>query len=180
MIGNPPIKIKDPHQIRFIHQTISPTLSKPKPGEIRTPHLDAIAREIENGVQSMLAFPPIEIFSIRDPLTNEKAYFSLNNRKLYLAKKSHSVGIKTVKATFAQILESTWKMTSMSDGLAFPNPTQEGNKECKPTGLLLQFREFLSIRNQVYPLNMKKDDDQTVAQRIFREAQETFHLKCHP
>ncbi|MCS5711929.1 hypothetical protein [Candidatus Berkiella aquae] len=176
MLDTPIVKVKNPHEIRFIHQTISPTLSKPKPGESKCHHLDAIAHDVATHRQSMLDFPPIEIFSIRDPQSNEKAYYSLNNRKLYIAKKSRSQEINTVKATFEQILHSLWKMTSQSDGLNFPTPTQLGEKECNPTGLLLQFRDFIKIRATLYPLNTPRGSE-TPAQRIEREAQEVFKLK---
>lgn len=173
-------KIRNPKAIRFIHQTISPSLSKPKPGEVKVPHLDALANDIASGVQNMLDFPPINIFSIRDPETKEKHYYSLNNRKLYLAKKSRSENIGTTHASFSEILDSLWKMTSSSDGLAFPIPTRNGDKECNPTGLLLQFRNFLALRKELYSLNTPKNASETVEARLLREAQETFRLKCQP
>lgn len=175
---NTPIKVKNPQKIRFIHQTISPSLSKPKPGETKRPHLDAIAKDVKEGKQSMLEFPPIEIFSIQAPQTDEKTYYSLNNRKLYIAKKSGSTEIKTVRASFQQILDSIWKMTSQSDGLHFPSPTQSGNKECNPTGLLRQFRDFMKMRAALYPLNIRQGDPETALQRIKREAHEEFKIKC--
>lgn len=163
-----PEKLKNPSEIQFIHETISPTLSKPKPGESICPSLDSLTKDIKNGRQSMLDFPPIEIFSIRDPETNDKTYYSLNNRKLYIAKKSNSLHIRTQQATFAQILDSEWKMTSTSDGIRYPKPTNYGNKECMPTGLLLQFRMFLAdMRTTNVPKALALD-----------LAKEQFQLKC--
>lgn len=168
MIAGPNETQRDPQEIRFIHETISTTLSKPKPGEKITPTLESLANDVKTGRQSMLDFPPIQIFSIRDPQTQEKHYYSLNNRKLFIAKKSRSPELRTVKATWDDILESTWKMTSTSDGLRFPNPTRNGNKEAQPTGLLAQFRTFLE----------QKKRDNVDPQATFQQAQAEFALKC--
>ncbi len=165
-----PEKNRDPESIRFIHETISTTLSKPKPGENKTPTLEALANDVKTGKQSMLAFPPINIFSIRDPQTQEKHYYSLNNRKLFIAKKSRSPEIRTVRADWTEVMESTWKMTSTSDGLRFPNPTRNGNKEAQPTGLLAQFRLFLE----------KNQRENTPSETIRQQAEAQFALKCRP
>lgn len=165
-----PEKNRNPENIRFIHETISPTLSKPKKGETKTPTLEALANDVKVGKQSMLEFPPIQIFSIRNPETQEKHYYSLNNRKLFIAKKSRSPEIRTVRADWNEIVESTWKMTSTSDGLLFPNPTRNGNKTAQPTGLLAQFRTFLEQQQR----------EKTPSATIREQAQAQFTLKCRP
>ncbi len=164
--------IRSPQDIRFIHQTISTTLSKPKPGEIKTPNLDALANEVKEGRQSMLDFPAIEIFSIHDQENDEEVSYSLNNRKLYIAKKSGSQVINTINASFDEILDSVWKMTSMSDGLAYPTPTHNSNKACQPVGLLLQFRSFLEENKTT------SKDTPAKKEEVYQKACEQFHLQC--
>ena len=177
MIQGPP---QNPNVIRFTQETISPTLSKPKPGETTAPHLDALAALIERGQQNMTDFPACEVFGIFDKEEGQTAWYSLNNRKLYLAKKSHSQAMNTRLATFDEIVEGTWKMSSSSDGHQYPRLTSQNDKDCQPAGLLGQFRAFVQLRNTLFPLNMKESDPETPRDRLFRETSAEFQLICTP
>ncbi|MBS0287367.1 MAG: hypothetical protein JSR17_08730 [Proteobacteria bacterium] len=164
---------QNPEEIRFTQESISPTLSKPKPGEKTAPHLDALVALLNTGKQRMTDFPACEIFSIEDPLTQEVAWFSLNNRKLYLAKKSHAPQMNTQLATFAEILGDTWKYTSTSDGYNYPKLSSQSDKASVPTGLLGQFRLFLEAEKATF-------DTQTPAgmAQVYDDAVQRFHLTC--
>ncbi|MGD9592858.1 MAG: hypothetical protein AB7V32_10090 [Candidatus Berkiella sp.] len=178
MLNAPQQPPQNPDLIRFTQETISPTLSKPKPGETKAQHLDALAALISNGTQAMTDFPACEVFGIVDKSTNEVVWYSLNNRKLYLAKKSHATVMNTKLATFDEIAGDTWKMTSTSDGLSFPKLTSQNDKESQPSGLLAQFRDFVQIRNMLFPLNVRQDVPETPPEKLKRVTTEEFGLIC--
>src|SRR5690606_918481 len=120
--------------------------SRPKPGEISTKHLDSEVKNIQTGNSSMIDFPPIPGFSIYSQEVGQVT-FSLGNRKLYIAKKAAATEIPTIQATWEQIYNDSWKLTSQTDGPDnFPSLTNDSKgKEASPPDytLLGQFRRFL-------------------------------------
>lgn len=163
----------NPEEIRFTQESISPALSKPKPGETKAPHLDSLVAKLQAGQQQMTDFPACELFSIEDPATHELAWFSLNNRKLYLAKKSHAPAMNTKLATFTEVVGDTWKFTSTSDGYAYPKLTVQSDKECQPQGLLAQFRHFIETQKATVDMTSP-----AAVEDLYQRAVQTFHLTC--
>jgi hypothetical protein len=62
--------------------------------------------------------------------------------RLYVFKKARAASVKIRQASFQEIVNSLWKMTSVSGGYDYPNLTKFGDKEAQPGGLLGDFRTF--------------------------------------
>ena len=60
----------DPSSFRFIHETITPYLTKKGQNESRTSLLKLV-KQVEDKKLDPLSFPAIKIFTIEDPKTHE-------------------------------------------------------------------------------------------------------------
>ena len=120
---------KNPQHIRQTQQTISPKFSQgaPDPANPRVKtkgtHVSAVANALKTEKISYKDFPPLEVFEIVDPDEGSPLIFLLSNRRLTAFKESGIDKINTRPATFDEICDSEWKMTSRDGGESKPSAT---------------------------------------------------------
>ncbi|MBS0287366.1 MAG: hypothetical protein JSR17_08725 [Proteobacteria bacterium] len=124
-------QIEDPEKFLFLQDTVSPTFSTGAnggPGK----HLKAVAAEIQAKPDLAKQFPPLKVFHVDDPETEEACTFSLDTRRLLTFRMAKVHAVKTTPASFREIRQSTWKMTSEEGGIITPGMTSTPNKDAYP------------------------------------------------
>lgn len=193
--------IRNPQEINWVHQTISPKFTQggpdPKrrgqflPGE----NVLTVADNLRRGKISYNDFPALQVFTITDPDENVPVTFSLSNRRLTAFRASNVDSVKTTSASFNKVHQSLWKMTSVNGGFDQPKMTQcaniTGAKDCRPADwtTLGKFRNYMEAKEAKYnnpafrdladPTKYKGDTvtDAFIEERLARRAVNKFHLR---
>lgn len=192
---NQDIVRRNPKDILWVHQTISPSFSQgapnPKkkgenlPGE----KVLKVASDIEKGKVSVDDFPPLKVFTITDADEGISTTYSLSNRRLTAFRAANTnLQIKTMPATMEDIYKSLWKMTSVTGGVNQPTMTLQANllgtKESQPAEWtpLGKFKSYIERKAHKYEGQcdaqgiVGQQKEQTVVQGLARKARAKFNL----
>lgn len=191
---------RNPKDILWVHQTISPSFSQgapnPKkkgenlPGE----KVEKVASDIAKGKVSVEDFPPLKVFTITDQEEEVTNTFSLSNRRLTAFRiaaasvANRPLNIKTIPATMAEIYESLWKMTSVTGGESQPTMTLQANlkgtKDSQPAEWtpLGKFKSYIEQKAHKYEAQcdaqgiVGAQKRQNVVERLEEKARARFRL----
>lgn len=186
---------RNPKDILWVHQTISPSFSQgapnPKkkgenlPGE----KVLKVAKDIEKGTISVEDFPPLKVFTITDADEGTTTTYSLSNRRLTAFRAANrTLQIKTMSATMEDIYKSLWKMTSVTGGTNQPTMTLQANllgtKESQPAEWtpLGKFKSYIERKAHKYEgqcnvqgiVGLQKE--RRIVERLEEKARTRFNL----
>ncbi len=132
-IQNPPQMMqRNPKELLWLHQTISPCFSQgaPDPDPKAAPgaklpgeHVKKVADDLKKNPDLAQDFPPLKVFTLTDPDTGLDYTYSLSNRRLTAFRMGNVPLVKTQQATDEEIFTALWKMTSVDGGNTQPQMT---------------------------------------------------------
>ncbi len=197
MQHGPQVIRRNPKDILWVHQTISPSFSQGAPHPKRKGEnlpgekVEKVASDIQKGKVSVDDFPPLKVFTITDQEEEVTNTFSLSNRRLTafrIAAGNQVLNIKTIPATMEEIYESLWKMTSVTGGSSQPTMTLQANlkgtKDSQPAAWtpLGKFKSYIERKAHKYEAQCDAQGivgvqkKQTVVERLEEKARERFRL----
>lgn len=127
-VQNRVVAIRDPRDLLWLHQTISPKFSSgapnPKGGNFPGEAIGKVAADLKEKPKMALDFPPLQIFTLTDPDSEYEYSYSLSNRRLTAFKMGNVSEARIQSAEFRNVYHSLWKMTSIDGGFSQPLQTQ--------------------------------------------------------
>lgn len=189
---NREVRIADPKDFLWLHQTISPdfTSGAPnpnKPGEnLPGEPIAKVASDLKKNPKMAMDFPPLQIFTLTDPDSEIESTYSLSNRRLTAFKEGNVSEVKVQSAPYLTIFESLWKMTSVNGGYDQPKKTKvarQNDSFPSEETTLGQFRrdmESLMFVSEKYCETNGLDDQaraKYIEENVLPHAQRKYHLR---
>ncbi|MCS5711930.1 hypothetical protein [Candidatus Berkiella aquae] len=189
-----PIRAADPREILWLHQTISPSFAQGAPAptpsdplrKLPGERVAKVANDIKMDPKIAQKFPPLQVFELTDPDTEEKYTYSLSNRRLTAFRSAGITDVNVQNAEFSQIAHSFWKMTSIDGGFTQPQQTSiASNKTSEPNeqSTLGKFKRHMSRLSYQYENYCRTngivgdEKDTYITSRLEEQAKLRFKLK---